>query len=138
MLSSPDFLRESALSYDFTSYFHTFTLTSIGLILFLSSRKIRFIFFVLLQQNLLQFWVICSFICFTHQPIPNLVSMSLMTAFWRCKGIFENGRCRFSLKCWRKYSFSLHMKNFLASMILIFSKTTSYSTLVLYVPMQDA
>lgn len=66
-----------------------------------------------MQQNLLQFWVIHFFTCFTDQPIPNSVSMSWITEFWRCMHIFENGRCTFSLKHWRHDSFNLLIEHFL-------------------------
>lgn len=137
-LSSLGFLYSFALSYVFTLSFHTFMLTSIGLLLSLSSGGICFIFFVWLQHNLLQFWVICFLTCFTNQPIPNSVCMSWMTAFWRCMGIFNNGICRFSLKHWRHDSFNLWLNIFSTSVILIFPETTSYSTSGSYVSMQDS
>jgi len=76
-----------------------------------------------------------SLLKFTNQPIPNSVYMS---AFWRCMGIFDNGRRRLSLKHWRHDSFNLWLNTFSASFIMIYWETTSYSTSVSYLPMQDA
>ena len=133
VLSSPEFLHVSSLSYAFTSSFHNFTLTSMVFYWFLAREEFILSFFIWLQRNLMQFWVIRFLTCFTNQPIPNLVSMSWMNSFWRCMGIFENGRYECSLKCWRHDSFNLCLNTFLTYIIMIFLETTSYSTLVLYV-----
>jgi len=50
------------------------------------------IFLVWLHLNLLQFWDIWSLAFLMDQPSPNFVSMSVITIFLRCMGIFEKGR----------------------------------------------
>jgi len=95
-----DFIGASPLSYGFMSSFHTLALASIDLLLALRSRGIYFIFHIWLELNLFQFWVICSLNFFTNKLVPNSISLPCMISFWRCIGIFKNGRCGLFLKNW--------------------------------------